>query len=93
MSEALSLPDSASRRPPARASALTRQRVRSAWLFMAPMLVALAIVAGWPLLRTVWLGFTNARLSDLGNARFIGFGNYLVYDDGQWDGLLVDPSW
>jgi trehalose/maltose transport system permease protein len=93
MSEVLPLPVS-SRRPAAtRSSELTRQRVRSAWLFLAPMLVVLAIVAGWPLLRTLWLGFTNARLSELGDARFIGFGNYLVYADGEWDGLLVDPSW
>ena len=35
----------------AKASRLTRQRVRSAWLFMAPMLTVLALVAGWPLLR------------------------------------------
>ena len=32
-----------------KASRLTRQRVRSAWLFLAPMLVVLALVAGWPL--------------------------------------------
>ena len=50
-------------------SELTRARLRSAWLFLAPMLVVLALVAGWPLLRTIWLGFTNANLSDLSNDR------------------------
>ena len=92
MAEAVTLVAGAANAP-ARPSALTRQRVRAAWLFLAPMLVVLAIVAAWPLLRTLWLGFTNARLGEMGDARFIGFGNYLIYADGEWDGLLVDPSW
>jgi trehalose/maltose transport system permease protein len=71
--------------PPEKASRLTRERVRSAWLFMAPMLVVLALVAGWPLARTIWFGFTDANLSDLAAAEFIGFINY-VY-------LLQDPDW
>ena len=51
-----------------KASRLTRQRVRSAWLFLAPMLIVLALVAGWPLLRTIWFGFTDANLSNLDSA-------------------------
>jgi trehalose/maltose transport system permease protein len=43
-----------------RTSKLTRQRVRSAWLFLAPVLIVLALVAGWPLLKTIGYGFTNA---------------------------------
>ena len=70
---------------PEKASRLTRQRVRSAWLFMAPMLVVLALVAGWPLLRTMWFGFTDANLADLEAAEFIGFVNYSY--------LLTDPDW
>jgi trehalose/maltose transport system permease protein len=92
MAEALSLA-TADAGPRARPSALTRQRVRAAWLFLAPMLIVLTIVAAWPLLRTLWLGFTDARLGEMADARFIGFGNYLIYADGEWDGLLVDPSW
>jgi trehalose/maltose transport system permease protein len=68
-----------------KASRLTRLRVRSAWLFMAPMLIVLALVAGWPLLRTIWFGFTDANLSDLGAAEFIGVINYYY--------LLQDPDW
>jgi trehalose/maltose transport system permease protein len=68
-----------------KASRLTRLRVRSAWLFMAPMLIVLALVAGWPLLRTIWFGFTDANLSDLGGAEFIGLINYYY--------LLQDPDW
>ncbi len=32
-------------------SDLRAQRIRSAWLFLAPTLAVLALVAGWPLLR------------------------------------------
>ena len=79
-------------------SALMRQRARSAWLFLAPMLIVLAAVAGWPLIRTVYFGFTDASLADLEAARWIGFGNYLSVlslPSGRviYDGLLVDPVW
>jgi len=70
---------------PEKASRLTRERVRSAWLFMAPMLIVLALVAGWPLVRTMWFGFTDANLADLEAAAFIGFVNYYY--------LLTDPDW
>lgn len=72
---------------------LAQLRVRAAWTFLAPTLVVLALVAGWPLLRTVWFGFTDAELSDISDYRFIGFANYLEYDDGEWYGLLADPDW
>jgi trehalose/maltose transport system permease protein len=70
---------------PEKASRLTRERVRSAWLFMAPMLIVLALVAGWPLVRTMWFGLTDANLADLQAAQFIGFVNYYY--------LLTDPDW
>jgi trehalose/maltose transport system permease protein len=70
---------------PQKASRLTRERIRSAWLFMAPMLIVLALVAGWPLVRTMWFGFTDANLADLDAAAFIGFVNYYY--------LLTDPDW
>lgn len=76
-------------------SQLTRSRTRSAWLFLTPMLVVLALVAAWPLLRTIYFGLTNANLSELEHSRFIGFDNYLQYNEkrGRWYGLLVDPDW
>ncbi|MHB1216040.1 MAG: carbohydrate ABC transporter permease [Thiobacillus sp.] len=69
--------------PPA--SRLTRQRVRSAWLFLTPMLVVLALVAGWPLARTIAYGFTDASLIDPASARFVGFDNFAY--------LLLDANW
>lgn len=72
---------------------LTRTKIRSAWLFLIPMLVLLALVAGWPLLRTIWFGFTDASFSDLTTTQFIGFANYLEYDEGEWYGVLADELW
>jgi trehalose/maltose transport system permease protein len=74
-------------------SPLERGRRRTAWLFVAPALLVLVLVAAWPLLRTIWFGFTDARLSDLGGASWIGLRNYLELRDGQWSGLLADPLW
>jgi trehalose/maltose transport system permease protein len=68
-----------------RPSTLTRQRRRAAWGFLLPMLVILALVAGWPLLRTVYFSFTDARLSNPDGYSFVGFFNYYY--------LMIDPAW
>ncbi len=60
---------------------------------MAPMIVALAMAAGWPLARTVWLSFTDATLAAPGDMAWIGIANYLEHDGGQWYGVLADPQW
>jgi trehalose/maltose transport system permease protein len=77
------------RHPAARASRLTRARVKAAWLFMSPMLVVLALVAGWPLLRTIWFSFTDANLGDLSAAKWVGLVNfgYLLTDPGWWQAV------
>lgn len=80
------------------ARSLRARRLRAAALFLAPMLATLALVAGWPLARTIWFGFTDASLGDLEGARFIGFANYLEWfdygdGDGEWFGLLADEGW
>src|SRR5690606_18111699 len=41
---------------------LEGHRIRAAWRLLAPTLVVLGVVAGWPLLRTIWFGFTDATL-------------------------------
>lgn len=75
------------------ASPLTRYRTRTAWLFLLPLLVTLALVAGWPLLRSIWFSLTDADLSLLDDAQFIGFENYLVRAGDAWYGILADPEW
>jgi trehalose/maltose transport system permease protein len=72
---------------------LATSRTRSAWLFLAPMLVLLALVAGWPLIRTIWLGFTDANTLQIGDAKGVGFDNFLIRRDGHWYGVLADPVW
>ena len=67
------------------ASRLTKERTRYAWLFLAPMLLVLALVAAWPLGRTIWFGLTDANLSDLSAAQFVGVDNFVF--------LLQDPDW
>ncbi|CAN7607683.1 carbohydrate ABC transporter permease [Pararhizobium sp. LjRoot238] len=79
-------------------SDLRAQRVRSAWMFLAPTLFVLAIVAGWPLIRTIYFSFTNASLTNLSGAEFVGFKNYLSWvtlKSGRtiFSGLLADPAW
>lgn len=79
-------------------SDLQAQRVRSAWLFLAPTFLVLALVAGWPLVRTIYFSFTNASLTNLSDAEFVGFANYLSWitlKSGRtiYRGLLADPAW
>ncbi|MEK1928380.1 MAG: sugar ABC transporter permease [Pararhizobium sp.] len=79
-------------------SDLQAQRIRSAWIFLAPTLFVLAIVAGWPLVRTIYFSFTNASLTNLSGAEFVGLKNYLSWvtlKSGRtiFSGLLADPAW
>ena len=75
------------------AASLRTRRARSAWWLMAPMVAALAIAAGWPLARTIWMSFTDATLSAPTDVAWIGFANYLERDGDQWYGVLADPQW
>lgn len=78
----------------AQQSALTRQRIRSAWTFLIPMLLILLCVAGWPLARTIWFSFTDANLNSMSSAKFIGldnyFGEYGLFATGK---EFVDDKW
>ena len=79
-------------------SDLQTERVRSAMWFLIPMMVALAVVAGWPLMRSIYFSFTDASLVRLYDANWVGFKNYLSWIDlpsGKrvYTGLLVDKTW
>lgn len=79
-------------------SELMKSRVAAAMWFLVPMLLALAIVAGWPLLRTIYFSLTNTSLNDLYGGDFVGFKNYISWTtlkSGRtvFSGLLVDPAW
>lgn len=71
-----------------------QRRRRVAWLLVAPTLLLLAAVAGWPLLRTLFYSFTDAMLDAPEEYRFVGLRNYLdPLADGQTFGILADPQW
>jgi trehalose/maltose transport system permease protein len=79
-------------------SEMLQQRLRWALIFLAPMILALVVVAGWPLYRTIYFSMTNASLTNLQGAEFVGFKNYLdwtVLKSGRvvWSGVLADPVW
>ncbi len=66
-------------------SGLERERRRAAWLFLLPMVVAVVLVAGWPLGRTIMFSMTDARLDDTAAPAFVGLANYNL--------LIRDPDW
>jgi trehalose/maltose transport system permease protein len=68
-----------------RAGDMRRRRRRTAWLFLSPMLAVLLLVAGWPLLRTVYFAFTDATLFDLADHEVVGLLNFQL--------LAGDPEW
>ncbi|WBU65468.1 carbohydrate ABC transporter permease [Paracoccus aerodenitrificans] len=77
---------------------LKQLRQRAAFWFLAPMLVALFCVAAWPLMRTIWFSLTDATLSNLYDAEWVGFSNYLevrTLSSGRtiYRGTLVDADW
>ena len=81
-----------------RKNELMAARARAARLFLLPMIVALLVVAGWPLFRSVYFSFTNATLTNLYDSDFVGFANYLSWvtlPSGRtiFSGTLVDEAW
>jgi len=55
---------------------LGRSRERLGWMLIAPTVLTLLVVAIYPLIRTVWLSFTNARLGSTRAVDFVGLENY-----------------
>ena len=66
-------------------SALALERRRAAWWFLLPAVMAVLLVAGWPLARTIWFSLTDARLDEAGAPGFVGLANYAL--------LIADPDW
>ena len=57
---------------------LRQRERRQAWVLLAPMLLVMLLLTAWPLMRTIWLSFTNAALIGSGDAPgWIGVENYL----------------
>ena len=71
-----------------------KNRTRTAWLFLAPMLFLMVLVAGWPLGRSLWFSLTETNINDMSASTFIGLGNYfgefglfanVNYTEGFWN--------
>lgn len=62
-------------------------KTRAFWakLFCVPSLLLLAVVAFWPLFRTIYFSLTNANLASLETIEWVGLTNYA--------NLLEDPDW
>ncbi len=66
------------KQPVMNVSTATKRENRLGFLFIAPYLAGFLIFQGIPFLIAVVLGFTNVRyISKLGDAQFIGFGNFI----------------
>ncbi|MGB9097041.1 carbohydrate ABC transporter permease [Erwinia sp.] len=64
---------------------LSQREQRQAWVLLAPMLIVMGLLTAWPLLRTVWLSFTDAALIGTGGeVNYVGIENYLY--------ALTDPD-
>ncbi|MFT3956435.1 MAG: sugar ABC transporter permease [Piscinibacter sp.] len=63
-------------------------RTRVAWAFLIPMLVLMALVAGWPLARSIWFSLTETNINDISASRFVGLSNYF----GEF-GLFANPNY
>ncbi len=55
-----------------------RTRSRLAHIYVGPALVALATLTFYPILYGIWLAFTNADQSHLGDEAFIGIANFIT---------------
>ncbi len=79
---------------PSQQSIFTQQRVKTAWLFLAPMLAVLAFTAAWPLLRTIFFSFTDLLEFGQDDYNFVWFKNYLhLNQNGELRGLFANSSW
>ena len=64
---------------------LSQREQRQAWVLLAPMLIVMGLLTAWPLLRTIWLSFTDAALIGTGgDINYVGIENYLY--------ALTDPD-
>jgi len=64
-----------------------------AWLLMLPLLMIIILVIGWPLVDTVALSFTDAKLLGEGS-RFVGIDNYTkILSSSSFQKTLATTAW
>ena len=72
-------------RETAPSSSWAKARERMAWLFVAPAVLAVLLVAVYPLVQTFRLSLTNSRIDRAREVRYVGLDNYeRLWNDSQW---------
>lgn len=64
--------------------ALEWQRSRRAWLFVTPVLIALAVVIGYPVFRAIWMSFQKDQGLDPATGMFVEGGGAGVSNYSHW---------
>ncbi|MEM7130072.1 MAG: sugar ABC transporter permease [Chloroflexota bacterium] len=68
----------------------TEKRVeRIAWLFLAPTIIVVLLVAAYPLISTIYVTFFEAKLGSSKAWEYVGFENYsrLLRSSGWWESV------
>ncbi|GBF04048.1 sugar ABC transporter permease [Deinococcus aerius] len=78
---------------PTRRRGIEAARARQAIWLLLPTLIALAVVAGYPLYRTIFYSLYDANLTSPDQRTFLGLGNFWFTTDGVGTGFLQDPKW
>lgn len=76
-------------RPHSYAKALLLRQGAGTWLFLLPTLVFFVGYQIYPILRVIWISFTNFEYLSNEPANWVGFGNYIeaLNDPLMWSGL------
>ncbi len=70
------------------------RRAALPWLFLAPLVLPLALFVYWPLLHTAWLSLVRWNLQPGVPTEFVGLENYAgvlassLFADGGWNSLI-----
>ena len=72
-----------------------RNRTRNAHLYVAPALLMLAMLTLYPILYGIWLAFTDADQSRLGDESWVGLANFALAfaGPGMWRMALFTLIW
>ncbi|GHF69376.1 carbohydrate ABC transporter permease [Deinococcus ficus] len=68
-------------------------RARQAMWLLLPTLIAIALVAGYPLYRTIFFSFHSADLTAPDQATWAGLDNFYFRTEDGAIGFLADPQW
>jgi trehalose/maltose transport system permease protein len=80
--------------PVKRQRGIEASRARQAMWLLLPALIVIAVVAGYPLYRTIYYSLFEANLTSPEQAKYLGFANYwFTTEDGVGIGFLQDAKW